>query len=63
MKRKIIKKVQLADANKCVISCSTIDDKKKVEKIKEKVGLFASHAYSILGLVKIKTKVGKKVFI
>ena len=63
MKRKIIKKVKLADSNNWIISSSTINDKNNAEKIKEKTSLFSSHTYSILGFVKIRTKLGKEVFL
>ena len=63
MKRKILKRVQLADSNNCVISCSSTDDENNSEKIKNETGLISSHAYSIIGFVKIKTKEGKEVFL
>ena len=58
IKRKIIKRIQLASKNNCIISCSTKDD----ENI-DKVGLVDGHVYSIIDFIKIETSEGNDVYL
>ena len=57
-KIEIIKAVQIADKNKCFISCSTNSD----ENIKN-VGLVKDHAYTLVDFNEIKTKEGQNVYL
>ena len=57
-KYEIIKNVQLADQNNCLITCSTTAD----PNIK-RVGLVEGHAYSLVSFNKIATSQGKDVYL
>ena len=57
-KYEIIKNVQLADENNCLITCSTTADSNI-----QKVGLVEGHAYSLVSFNKITTSQGKDVYL
>ena len=57
-KREIIKNVQLADQNNCLISCST-----SANSSIQKVGLVEGHAYSLVSFYKIETSQNKSVYL
>ena len=57
-KYQIIKNVQLADQNNCLISCSTSADSSI-----QKVGLVEGHAYSLVSFHKIQTSKGQDVYL
>ena len=57
-KYEIVKNVQLADQNNCLITCSTTADSNI-----QKVGLVEGHAYSLISFNKITTSQGKDVYL
>ena len=57
-KLEVIKNVQLADENNCLISCSTSGSFETENK-----GLVSGHAYSLLNFTKIETSDGKDVYL
>ena len=57
-KYEIIKNVQIADKNNCLISCSTSSNPNI-----EKVGLVDGHAYTLVSFHQIKTSQGKTVYL
>ena len=57
-KYEIVKNVQLADQNNCLITCSTSSDPNI-----QKVGLVEGHAYSLVSFNKITTSQGKDVYL
>ena len=57
-KYEIIKNVQLADQNNCLISAITKDSKSVGDS-----GIEGTHAYSILNFIKIETSEGKEVYL
>ena len=64
-KIEILEKIQLADKNNSIMSCS-ITKKNPDDKIKEdffKLGLIINHAYSLLDFIKIETAQRKDVYL
>ena len=57
-KNEIVKNVQIADQNNCLISCSTSSNPQI-----EKVGLVEGHAYTLISFTQITTSQGKKVYL
>ena len=57
-KYEIVKNVQLADQNNCLITCSTTADSNI-----QRVGLVEGHAYSLISFHKISTTQGKDVYL
>ena len=57
-KYEIIKNVQIADKNKCFISCSTNNN----ENI-EKVGLVKDHAYTLVDFNEIENNIGQNIYL
>ena len=57
-KYEIVKNVQIADQNNCLISCSTTSNQNI-----EKVGLVEGHAYTLVSFTQITTSQGKKVYL
>ena len=57
-KYEIIKNVQLADQNNCLITCSTTADSNI-----QRVGLVEGHAYSLVSFHKITTSQGQDVYL
>ena len=57
-KYEIIKNVQLAGQNNCLITASICND-----NIAEESGLVKGHEYSVLNFIKIETKEGKEVYL
>ena len=57
-KLKIVKNVQIADQNNCLISCST-----NANQSIEKVGLVEGHAYSLVSFHQITSSQGKTVYL
>ena len=58
MKYEIVKNVQIADQNNCLITCSTSSSKNY-----ESVGLVEGHAYTLISFTQITTSQGKKVYL
>ena len=57
-KNEIVKNVQIANQNNCLISCSTGSNPQI-----EKVGLVEGHAYTLVSFTQITTSQGKKVYL
>ena len=57
-KYEIIKNVQLADKDNCLITCSTTAD-----SAIQRVGLVEGHAYTLISFHKIETSQGKSVYL
>ena len=57
-KYEIVKNVQIADKNNCLISCST-----SANSAIERVGLVEGHAYSLVSFHQITTSQGKTVYL
>ena len=57
-KYEIVKNVQIADQNNCLISCSTSSDSSI-----QRVGLVEGHAYTLVSFTQITTSPGKKVYL
>ena len=57
-KNEIVKNVQIADQNNCLISCSTSSNPQL-----EKVGLVGGRAYTLISFTQITTSQGKKVYL
>ena len=57
-KYEIIKNVQIADTNNCLITCSTSSNSQI-----EKVGLVEGHAYTLISFSQITTSQNKKVYL
>ena len=57
-KYEIVKNVQIADQNKCLITCSTNSNSQI-----EKVGLVEGHAYTLINFTQITTSQGTKVYL
>ena len=57
-KYEIVKNVQIADQNNCLITCSTCSNPQI-----ENVGLVEGHAYTLISFTQITTSQGKKVYL